>query len=67
MNLVRVGAAIAALLFAVIGVAAFPGNDMEGTTSMNRASDGMATNRSSMPPIDRQIPGKIETATFALG
>jgi hypothetical protein len=67
MSLLRVGAAIAALMFAVIGVAASPGNDMEGSTSINRSSDGMATNRSSMPPIDRQIPGKIETATFALG
>jgi hypothetical protein len=67
MNLMRGGAAIAALLFAVIGVAVSTGNDMKGTTSMNRASDGIATNRSSMPPIDRQIPGKIETAMFALG
>jgi len=67
MNIVRVGSAIAALLFAVIGVAASPGNDMKGTNSMSRASDGMGTNRSSLPPIDRRIPEKIETATFALG
>jgi hypothetical protein len=67
MNVARVCAAVAALSFAVTGVVVSPGNDMKGTSSMNRTSDGMAENRSSIPPIDRRMPGKIETATFALG
>lgn len=49
------------------GVTAFHPTGSEATAMTNRTGNGTSPRTTAIPPIDANLPGVTETATFALG
>ena len=49
------------------GVTVFFHPGSEGTAMTSKAGNGTAPRSAAIPPIDASLPGRTETATFALG
>lgn len=49
------------------GITVFFHPGSEGTAMTSKAGNGTAPRSAAIPPIDASLPGRTETATFALG